>query len=377
MSDPRPLLKDQLFHRDNVARIASEIAAVHARLDADSFVARVVSRFPELELKQRIAWISQCLRDHLPDDFRAATGALLASLPAPCNPDLRDGDFGDFIYAPYSHFVAANGCTEANLAFSLAALREITTRFSAEDAIRSFLNSFPEPTLAALHEWTSDPHYHVRRLCSEGTRPRLPWSVRLTIPSVAAVPLLDRLFCDPTRFVTRSVANHVNDIAKDAPDTACALLERWQQRGGQTDNEMRYIIRHATRTLVKEGHRRAFVLNGVPPDAAVTLSQFTCAESVALGDTLEFAFTVTSAADADVVVDYALHFPTRSGKMSRKVYKLQRLALPAGVPTAVRKRHALAAAMTTRPIIPGTHYIEVLINGVAGELVPFTVVAQR
>jgi 3-methyladenine DNA glycosylase AlkC len=142
-------LKDQLFHHGNVARIAAELAAVDPGFDAERFTERVVARFDELELKQRIAWIAVCLADQLPGDYRDAVEVLLVSLPVPCDPTLSDGDFGDFIYAPYSQFVANHGCTPTDLEFSLNALCEITTRFSAEDAIRPFINTFPDQTHSA------------------------------------------------------------------------------------------------------------------------------------------------------------------------------------------------------------------------------------
>jgi 3-methyladenine DNA glycosylase AlkC len=268
----RVALKDQLFHRGNVARIAAELAAVDPGFDAERFTERVVERFGELELKQRIAWIAVCLSDQLPGDYRDAVGVLLASLPAPCDPTLGDGDFGDFIYAPYSRFVADHGCTPTDLEFSLNALCEITTRVSAEDAIRRFINTFPDQTLAVIIGWCEHPHYHVRRLCSEGTRPRLPWSTRLTTPTSAAVPILDTLYADRSRFVTRSVANHVNDIAKHDPGLAIDLLERWRAEERQQPRELDYVIRHATRSLVKDGNSRAFAMLGVASDAPVTVT---------------------------------------------------------------------------------------------------------
>ena len=156
----------------------------------------------------------ECLKKYLPADYAEAVNILLKALPEPLNENRTDDDFGDFIYAPYSDFVAHYGCIEANLAFSLAALKEMTKRFSAEDAIRYFINAFPKETLKTLYAWTSDSNYHVRRLCSEGTRPKLPWSQKINIPPEDALPILHALFADKTRYVTRSVANHLNDIAK-------------------------------------------------------------------------------------------------------------------------------------------------------------------
>ena len=253
-------LKDQLFTREKVELIASDIERVHPAFRADEFVTSVVARLPVLELKARIDWIATCLGRHLPSDLRRAVGVLVRSLPAPVDPTLSDGDFGDFIYAPYTNYVARHGCTAEDLDFSLAALREITTRFSAEFAIRPFLDLFPGQVLATLQVWTGDEHYHVRRLCSEGTRPRLPWAQSLTLPHDVGIPILDRLFADPTRYVTRSVANHVNDISKRDPQLALDTLERWRGSGQQQPREMGYVIRHAARTLVRAGHPRALDL---------------------------------------------------------------------------------------------------------------------
>ena len=157
--------------------------------------------------------------------------------------------FGDFIYASYSEFVAKNGCVEERLQMSLDALYEITQRFSAEDAIRYFINARPQETLKQLLLWTSASHYHVRRLCSEGTRPKLPWSQKVNIPLTAPLEILSNLFYDTTRFVTRSVANHLNDISKSDAGLVIATLTKWRQSGNQRPQEMDYIVRHALRTL--------------------------------------------------------------------------------------------------------------------------------
>ncbi len=247
-------LKDHLFNRGSVTTLAEQVRTASDVFDADAFVAMVMDGLPERELKQRIDWISHCLRQHLPHDYRDAVRVILAALPPRLDENLTDNDFGDFIHAPYAHFVAEYGCTPEDLEFSLEALREITMRFSAEFAIRDFINAFPETTLATIASWAADPNYHVRRLCSEGTRPTLPWARRLVIPVEATIPVLDRLYADPTRYVTRSVANHLNDISKVDPDLTLATLQRWQSTGEQDPAEMRFMLRHATRTLIKKGH---------------------------------------------------------------------------------------------------------------------------
>jgi 3-methyladenine DNA glycosylase AlkC len=366
MDNQRVLLKDQLFNRDKVAQIAAELSRAQRSFDASAFEGEVMSRLPELELKQRIGWIADRLEASLPSDYRRAVKVLLRSLPAPCDPALSDGDFGDFIYAPYAEYVARHGCTREDLTFSLTALRELTTRFSAEDAIRTFINTFPDETLTTLTEWTTGDHYHVRRLCSEGTRPKLPWARRLTTAVGYAVPLLDRLYCDPTRFVTRSVANHVNDISKLDPDLAVDTLRRWMESGQQKAREMDYVVRHATRSLVKQGNPRAMELLGVPARPAVTVSKLHIPKRVELGSALEFSFTIRAQEDTEVIADYVLHYQGRGGRLTgRKVYKLKRLALANGEQAMLTRRHLLRADMTTREIRPGRHELEIQLNGLS------------
>jgi 3-methyladenine DNA glycosylase AlkC len=356
-------LKDLLFNQTKVEQVAQEIHRIHPPFKRAAFVRAVLSRFPELELKARIAWMADCLRAHLPDDYREAVRIILQALPAPNDPNLTDGDFGDFIHAPYSEFVARFGCNKPDLDFSLAALREITMRFSAEDAIRYFINAFPEQTLQTLKMWSSDAHYHVRRLCSEGTRPKLPWSQKLVIPVTAPIPILNALFADPTRFVTRSVANHINDIAKIDPALATQLLTDWKSSGQQRPEEMRFMIAHGLRTRIKAGDVNALTLIGALPNPDVRVSQFRVPAEVAMNTVLAFSIAVEAREDVDVVIDYILTFQTKSGKPSSKVFKLKNCALAMGEKIVLSKRHMLREDMTTRKLYRGQHVLEIQING--------------
>ena len=358
------LLKDLLFNREKVARIAGELHRAYPSLAKNEFVRDVVARFPQLELKARISWIAECLERHLPDDYRRAVAILIEAQPAPNNPDLSDGDFGDFIYAPYAEYVARNGCTREHLQVSLNALYEITQRFSAEDAIRPFINAFPKETLKALLSWAADSHYHVRRLCSEGTRPRLPWSRKINIPITAPLAILNRLFSDRTRFVTRSVANHLNDISRIDPDLVMDTLGEWRKSGKQNPEEMDYILRHALRTLVKQGNPRAMNMLGYAHAPDVTLSRLVVPKQVKMNTALEFSFSIEAREDTNIIVDYTLYFQNKSGKLgSRKVFKLAKLELVRNKLVAVAKRHMLRERMTTRTLYPGEHEIEIQVNG--------------
>ncbi len=357
-------LKDQLFTGAKVQQVATQIQSIHSSFDVEGFVNAVMAKFPELELKARITWMAECLHEYLPPAYARAVKILVSSLPPPVHPHKSDNDFGDFIYAPHSEFIARYGCTEAHLQRSLDALYEITQRFSVEFSIRPFLNAFPTETLEQLAQWVHDQHYHVRRLCSEGTRPKLPWGEKLSIPIEAPLPLLDVLIADKTRFVTRSVANHLNDLTKIDPDLAMDTIEQWKHTAAQTPKEMEYIVRHALRSLIKQGNERALSLLGFVHNANVSVTEFTVPSVVPMNTDLVFSAILTADTDTDVLIDYILHFQNKAGKLNnKKVYKLTRLSLAADIPTTISKKHPLRAGMTTRPLYPGAHKIEIQING--------------
>jgi 3-methyladenine DNA glycosylase AlkC len=358
------LLKDILFNQTKITQLANEIHRVHRSFRKSDFVRSVVKKFPQLELKARITWIAECLQQFLVDDYKSAIEILMRALPPPNDPQLLDNDFGDFIYAPFAEFVAKFGCNKAHLKISLAALYEITQRFSAEDAIRYFLNAFPQETLKELKSWSKDSHYHVRRLCSEGTRPKLPWSQKINIPATAALPLLDNLFSDKTRYVTRSVANHINDISKTDPNLALATLIKWEKSGKQREGEMDYIIRHALRTLVKQGNPKALKLLGYSANSDVQVAKFRVPKRVKMNSVLEFSFEIRAQTPAKIIVDYTLYFRNKNGEMkNKKVFKLTKLELRSPTPVLITKRHMLREQMTTRTLYRGKHEVEIQVNG--------------
>ncbi len=365
-------LKDFLFNKIKLVKIADEIHAVYPGFSSDEFVSTCLAAFPELELKQRIAWIRKRLQVYLPQEYRKAVSVLLKALPPANNPELSDNDFGDFIYAPYNDFVAAYGRNPQDVAFSLEALKEITQRFSAEDAVRYFLNDFPEETFHRLEKWALDDNYHVRRLVSEGTRPKLPWCVKITIPVEKPIPLLDQLFSDKTRYVTRSVANHMNDISKVKPDLVVETLDQWQKSEKQNAAEMEYIIRHSLRTLVKLGNKKAIEFLKFSAEPEVIISNFSIKrESVRVGDVLEFSIDITAQKDERLIIDYVINFVSKAGTLtSKKVCKIKQCEIKKGHTLHIEKRHPLRV-MTTRVLYPGKHKLEIQINGMKVETKDF------
>ena len=369
-------LKDQLFNPAKVDLLARRIEAVHPSFSRASFHTAVVAVLPALELKERITLIAKCLYEHLPRRYGDSLAIILKALPPELDPNRSDGDFGDFIFAPFSLFVAMYGCTARHLDVSLRALREITKRFSAEDAMRFFLNSFPRESVAFLRSCATDENYHVRRLASEGTRPLLPWAQRLSLDYHEPIGILDMLFADPTRYVTRSVANHLNDISKIDPELVLQTLLRWRESGRQNPAEMAFITTHALRSLVKQGHPGALDLIGYGRAPDITITELTTTTpQVRVGDAFHFTLALrANKRRQKLLIDYVMTFAGDGRIPRQKVFKLKQLDLAAGEYATLTKAHPMRL-MTTRRLHLGEHRITLQINGqpqgtLAFELIP-------
>ncbi len=355
-------LKDQLFHRAKIARLGEELAAAWPDFDAAAFEGRVMARLEALELKARIAWIAECLDETLPSDFDEAAKVIERALPPPLDPTRTDDDFGDFIYAPYGEFAVIRGL-EDHRDRALDLLEAVTQRFSMEYAIRPFLNRWPDETFARLESWARHPNYHVRRLVSEGTRPKLPWGAGIRTDPMRPLPLLDILHADPTRYVTRSVANHLNDIAKIDAEAALERLVAWRSAGRQSAAELDWIAAHALRGLVKAGDARALAHLGYDPRAEIDCAVSITTPDVAMGDMLEFVVTLTAPRETPVLVDWALDFPEGGSRRSPKVFKLKQARVLPGRPLSLTKRHRMRGDATTFRLAPGPHSLAVQVNG--------------
>ena len=364
LSSEKFSLKDHLFNRGKIQLISNEIVKVYSEFQNEKFVNETIEAFPSLELKERIVHIAYCLSKYLPESYPEALQIMINSLPNPCNPDLTDNDFGDFIYSPYSHFVVLNGCNANYIEISLDALEQITMRFSAEYAIRYFINTFPQRTLERIKEWAKHPHYHVRRLASEGTRPKLPWSQKINLNVEQTIPVLDLLFSDSTRFVTRSVANHLNDISKINPGLVIETLRNWKNSNSQSENEMDFIIKHSLRTLLKSGNNEAFEFIGIGQNPPIIINSFTLTEKVNMNAYLEFNLEIKANKNVPIILDYVITFVNKAGEMkSKKVFKLKQVNLNEGESVNISKRHLMKQYMTTRTLYPGEHLLQIQING--------------
>jgi 3-methyladenine DNA glycosylase AlkC len=368
-------LKDHLFKSERVSYLAGLLEKSVPDFDRQRFESEVMARLPELELKQRIDHIADVLTNHLAGDFTIAASQIRASLPPPLDPTLTDDDFGDFIIAPLGKYVEDHGLTRYETSMPL--LRELTMRFSMEGPVRPFINRRPEETLELFAQWAEDENYHVRRLVSESTRPRLPWAPRIDLDVRAPLPLLDKLHSDPTRYVTRSVANHLNDISKIVPGLVVESLERWRTLGAQEQEELDWMTRHALRTLLNRGDPAAMEAVGLSPDPGVEAGPIELATPmIRSGEALEFSVPINSTVDQNLMVDYVIEFVKRNGGTAPKTFKLKRVTMRAGDSVTLTKKHVLRSDATTYRLYPGTHRVTVVVNGKPFSKTEFEVTAE-
>jgi 3-methyladenine DNA glycosylase AlkC len=347
------------------------IAAVSPKFDTKAFLADALKGYESLELKPRAAHIAKAMRAHLPQDFADASKILLASLGERLDRTEKFG-MGPFLYFPHVIYVSEHGVEHFEESMRLQ--YELTQRFSAEFSIRRFIEAHPRETLARLREWAKDPNVHVRRLVSEGTRPRLPWASRLRDfqrDPAPVIALLELLKDDPDLYVRRSVANNLNDIGKDHPDVLRDVARRWLK---DATDERRWVVRHALRSAVKRGEAGAIEVMGYGKGARVAVDNVKITPRRAeIGGSVTIAFDVTNetAKRQRVLVDFRIHFVKANGATSPKVFKLKELELAPRATERLQKRVSLAE-MTTRKHYPGKHVVDVVLNGQVKPLGSFT-----
>jgi 3-methyladenine DNA glycosylase AlkC len=264
-------LKD-LMDRRLVVLIGETLANAVAGFDARRFQTRATRGLDGLELKERALSIAHAMAEQLPADFDALAPLLVATLGPPLRQTAGNG-LAPFFYFPHAQLIAHYGV--ANFASGMAANYELTKRFTAEFSIRPFLVEHRTECLNLLTRWTGDENVHVRRLVSEGTRPRLPWAMRLAdfqADPGLSLPLLEALKDDPEEYVRRSVANHLGDIAKDHLETALDVCQTWLTEAKRCDDEAvaenrRSLIRHAVRHPAKTGHAGAIKIREMAASA--------------------------------------------------------------------------------------------------------------
>jgi len=262
-----------VFNPTSVNGLADIIKKAYKKFNAAAFTKEILDELPEQTYSERWKHIAACLKKYLPDDFPTAVDILLRSQIPAYKSDILEGTNERFIMVPVTAYVSQNGLEHYEL--SMQALYEMTKRLTAEWDIRIFIETYPKKTMALLKKWAKDKDPHVRRLVSEGSRPYLPWGKKLKAFEADPKPtlaLLEILKNDPSEYVRRSVANHLNDHSKKHPEIVIKTLSRWKKEFPHKNMER--LIKHATRTLIKNGHSGALELLGFKKGAKVKIEKF-------------------------------------------------------------------------------------------------------
>ncbi len=353
MSDtPAPALKE-MFNEARYRKIARDVAAVFPGFDQKHFLKLTLPGLEPLALLARLRRATEALHATLPEDYATALDVLRRVAPS----------YGEgFTALVLPDFVGLYGREDFDC--SLDALKFFTRFGSSEFAIREFLRLDLRRTLRTMTKWSRDDNEHVRRLASEGCRPRLPWSFKLrdliADPSPVA-PILENLRADPSLYVRKSVANHLNDITKDRPAWVLDRLAGWDLENKHTA----WIAKHALRTLIKKGDRRALGVIGAGARAQIHLEAFAVApRRIILGDELTISCQLTSTGRKPqrLVIDYTIHYVKQSGAASAKVFKWKELTLAPGETLTLTKRQRIRD-FTTRKHHVGQHAVDVMVNG--------------
>ncbi|HEX2901804.1 MAG TPA: DNA alkylation repair protein [Bacteroidia bacterium] len=362
-------LKERFFVQSFWDELATNLTLIIPDFNGRAFQKSVCNAdWTQLELKQRIRRVAVMLRPQLPQAYPDAIAKLVTL--AQHRLDHRSSGHG-FAFLFLADFIEEFGLD--HLEASVAAIPVITQVMSCEFAVRPFLIRYPKEMMAQMLAWTSHPNEHVRRLASEGSRPRLPWGVALQFlkkDPTPCIPILEKLKNDSSEYVRRSVANHLNDISKDHPAVALKIAQQWIGKNKETDK----LLKHALRGLLKAGNETALGLFGFVALKNVAVKNLRCQPSVHIGGDWEFSFelVVGGSAAQHLRLEFGIDYMKANGKANRKIFQLREATFTPGT-YPIAKRHSFLER-TTRKHHLGRHAVAVLVNGNELGVVEFDVV---
>jgi 3-methyladenine DNA glycosylase AlkC len=355
-----------LISEDVVTLTGLHLGKALPDLDKDAFVASILPHLGQLELKQRVQFISEKMLTVLPSNVRERNKILVAMLHPDklghaMKPSTQEGLCGWGVW-PLTDVIGRSGLDDFEN--SMSALREITMRGTSEFDVRPFIEADAKRALSIILGWAGDKNEHVRRLASEGSRPRLPWGMRLKTliaDPAMTIPILQALRDDPSEYVRRSVANHLNDIAKDHPDFVAGIAGDWMR---DASNDRQKLIRHACRSLIKQGHKETLAVFGLGSPIISGPQIEIATGSVVLGGALEFCVTLSSEGrePQKMLIDYVVHHRKANGTLAPKVFKWKQFILQPNETVTYARQHAIRP-ITTRKYYPGEHVLSLRING--------------
>lgn len=349
------LLKDR-YNNKFFSDLGEGMNKVLKNYDHNAFVKTIhKSPWKKMELKDRMKRIAESLAQILPSDYKKA----IIVFKNICDKLRVHKDYGlEFMFLP--EYIEAHGLEYFEE--SMKAMEKITSLTSCEFAIRPFIIKYPKKSIKRLIKWSKHKDLHVRRLASEGCRPRLPWAIALPDfkkDPKAILPILENLKNDPSEYVRRSVANNLNDISKDNPDTFIKTVKPWLGKNQELDA----IVKHGSRTLLKAGDNRVYAMYGITTKG-IEISNLEIPSAVKIGNKLNFNFEVTNSNKSEkyIRLEYAIYFLLKNGKLSKKVYKISEGSFTKNEHKTIQRFHNFKI-ITTKKYYPGGHELAIIANG--------------
>jgi 3-methyladenine DNA glycosylase AlkC len=349
-----------IFSPTFISGVADSLKAVYPPLSATEFIHAIFNEdWDNKELKQRIRHLSNVIHQFLTNNFTTDSGILISWVHFLKQ---EHGEKQSLEYIFLADYIEVYG--QHDFTCSLNAIEEITQFTSCEFAIRPFIVKSPEKVMKQMLKWSKHKNQHIRRLASEGCRPRLPWGMAIQVfkkdPSLI-IPVLENLKNDPSLYVRKSIANNLNDIAKDNPNIVIDLIQRWKGHSANTD----WMLKHGARSLLKKANVEVLTLFGIDSNVKCSVVEFKLHKKIIqLGRELTFSCILKNDSKKEMRfrIEFAVYYMKSSGKQSRKLFKINEKAYPKDALISFTKNISFRD-LTTRKHYEGLHKIAIVVNG--------------
>lgn len=345
-------LKEE-FNEFFICKLADDLLKVNTEFKSEKFVkATLTADWQNKELKERMRFITNKIHEFLPIDYIQQIQIIKNVAP-------KFSGIQGFIFPD---FVQVYGLD--NFKTSIQALEFLTEFSTSEFAVRPFIEKYPKEAVKQLLVWSKSKNHHVRRLASEGSRPKLPWAqpLRDFIKDPSPVlPILENLKNDESLYVRKSVANHLNDISKNHPKLVLDICKKWHGKSKNTD----WIVKHALRSLLKSGNKEALSIFGTADAKNIEVEELILSKNrLKIGEEFTFSFYVhnTNKTERTLRLEYIIHFMKSNGSQSPKIFKISEATFPGNTKKQFVRTHKFAD-LTTRKHYMGKHQLSVVVNG--------------
>jgi 3-methyladenine DNA glycosylase AlkC len=359
------LLKN-IYNENFFDQYTLALSKVLPGFDQFSFLSQVkTNAWGDMELKQRMHHLMEQTGKILPKSFKSKVEIISQMINVLSGQGVKSQNLEYIFLADLITEFGLEELKDAITAF------EIVTKFtSCEFAVRKFIINYPDQMMQQMLKWSLHENENVRRFASEGCRPLLPWGLRLQSlvkdPSVV-IPVLQNLKDDPSLYVRKSVANHLNDISKNQPKLVLDIFKSWQKDGSEYTN---WIVKHGARTLLKQGNSQALALFGTSSETPFSLVTWEINKNeVALGGEIHLSFSLKNnyIQSATFRIEYVIYFVKSNGTLSKKIFKISEKRMFAEETITISKKHKFID-LTTRRHYAGVHKVGIVINGNESEL---------